>query len=313
MVPYPLAISSAFTSIIQCSTGRANSLFQFTSKKPKLNSHSNGVLNLKVSVKVKGKEEEEEEVKVVTAMRSSYNDIVIIDTPKSRLLLLDSTNNVHSILNKQGDKWTHSYWDEFATLPPILPKGPVAIFGLAGGTAAHLMLHLWPSLQLHGWEIDGILIDQAREHLGLSDLEKPTEAGGMLHVHIGDALSPSGYVSRKYAGIVVDLFSDGKVLAQLQQDATWSELNDRLLPNGRFMVNCGGINDNPTDGTWTQNYTINALGKAFPGKLSWKRKPKEQGENYLALTGPLPDLTLWSALVPSHLSEGVKQWKPCEP
>lgn len=26
-----------------------------------------------------------------------------------------------------------------------------------GGTAAHLMLDLWPSLQLEGWEIDGIV------------------------------------------------------------------------------------------------------------------------------------------------------------
>jgi len=26
-----------------------------------------------------------------------------------------------------------------------------------GGTAAHLMLELWPSLQLEGWEIDDIV------------------------------------------------------------------------------------------------------------------------------------------------------------
>lgn len=81
--------------------------------------------------------------------------------------------------------------DEFASLPAIVPKGPIAIFGLVslcitwtssleiyfslnqthnfmhavtffwmfqgGGTAAHLMLDLWPSLQLEGWEIDGIV------------------------------------------------------------------------------------------------------------------------------------------------------------
>lgn len=28
-----------------------------------------------------------------------------------------------------------------------------------GGTAAHLMLDLWPSLQLEGWEIDPIVRD----------------------------------------------------------------------------------------------------------------------------------------------------------
>ena len=37
------------------------------------------------------KEEEEEEYRVLTAIRSSYNDIVIVDTAQARMLLLDST------------------------------------------------------------------------------------------------------------------------------------------------------------------------------------------------------------------------------
>lgn len=85
------------------------------------------------------------------------------------------------------------------------------------------------------------MIDKAREHLGLSDLEKHTEDGGVLHVHIGDALStssniPGGYagnfiivnqlniiyfhccfISEFFSGIVIDLFSGGEVLAQLQE------------------------------------------------------------------------------------------------
>lgn len=79
--------------------------------------------------------EEEEEFQVLTAIRSSYNEIVIVDTLQSRMLLLDSTrmffisfiliitthnfvlrlimifvpDNVHSILYKH-QKWTNSYW-----------------------------------------------------------------------------------------------------------------------------------------------------------------------------------------------------------
>ncbi|KAE8099833.1 hypothetical protein FH972_017784 [Carpinus fangiana] len=266
-------------------------------------------------------EEEEEDFQVLAALRSSFNDILIIDTPNSRMLLLDSSQNVHSILYKDR-KWTGSYWDEFASLPAIVPKGPIAILGLGGGTTARLMLDLWPSLQLDGWEIDAILIDKAREYLGLSDLEKHTVAGGILNVCIGDAFSQSVNVSGGYAGIVVDLFSDGKVLPQLQKATTWLELKDKLMPNGRIMVNCGGIDEasvvmdetlNPKtssiDGTWVQNSTVKALSKAFPGQLSWKRMPKSCGENYLALTGPLPDLSSWSAAVPGHLSVSVKQWK----
>ena len=36
-------------------------------------------------------EEEEEDYQVVTAIRSQFNDILILDTPNSRMLLLDAT------------------------------------------------------------------------------------------------------------------------------------------------------------------------------------------------------------------------------
>ncbi|XP_024021135.1 uncharacterized protein LOC21406744 isoform X2 [Morus notabilis] len=262
-------------------------------------------------------EEEEEDYRVLTSVRSSYNDIMILDTADSRVLLLDHSYNVHSILYKHK-KWTDSYWDEFASLPPIVPKGPIAILGLGGGTAAHLMLDLWPELQLEGWEIDQILIDKARDYLGLSDLEKHTEAGGILNVHIGDALSPSVNISGGYAGLVVDLFSDGGVLSQLEEVATWLEMKKWLMPNGRIMVNCGGTSggsevdprSTSSNGSLVQNSTIKALSEAFAGEICWKRLAKENGENHLALTGPLPDLDSWSTMVPYPLSTRVKQWKP---
>ncbi|KAG6791435.1 hypothetical protein POTOM_000554 [Populus tomentosa] len=268
------------------------------------------------------KVEQEEEYKVLTAVKSQYNDILIVDTPKTRMLLLDSTHNVHSLLYKDGQKWTRSYWDEFASLPAIIPQGPVAIFGLGGGTAAHLMLDVWPSLQLEGWEIDEILINKARDYFGLLDLEKQTQAGGILHVVVGDALCSLEDNGRKYAGIVIDLFYGGKVLPQLQEVATWLEMKGRLIPNGRLMVNCGGIEESDAinerstksvDNAWVENQTIKVLCEAFPGQLSWKRVPESEGANYLALTGPLPDLTSWSAMVPDHLSATVSKWRPCSP
>ncbi|KAL8047412.1 hypothetical protein ABFX02_08G240200 [Erythranthe guttata] len=267
-------------------------------------------------------DEEDEEFQVLTAVQTTYNKIVIIDTPKSTLLLLDSTHNVHSMLNKSISKWTGSYWDEFATLPPVAPPGPIAIFGLGGGTAAHLMLHLWPSLQLEGWEIDGILIDKSRDYLGLCDLEKHTTDGGVLNIHIGDVFSPRAAISGGYAAIIVDLFAEGKVLPQLEQAATWLELNDKLMHNGRFMVNCGAgeegsaamisqNDDSSMDDTWRLNATIRALCEAFPGQVNWKKMAKSAGENYMALTGPLPDLSTWSAALPNELNSGVNQWRTC--
>ncbi|ESQ39534.1 hypothetical protein EUTSA_v10000954mg [Eutrema salsugineum] len=268
-------------------------------------------------------EEEEEDYWVVTAVRSRYNEIVIVDTAASRYLLLDSTKNVHSVINKGGQNWTGSYWDEFASLPPIIPNGPIAIYGLGGGTAARLILELWPSTQLEGYEIDGILIEKARYYLGLSELEKPTSKGGSLRVHVDDALFPSQDVSGRYAGIIVDLFADGKVLDQLQEVPIWLDLASRLMPNGRIMVNCAGIEEEKVaangkpqlvfgDSVWMLNSTIKILSEAFPGQVSWKRTPDSEGLNFVALTGGLPDLSDWSSKVPVRLSETVKLWKLCE-
>ncbi|KAL8544820.1 hypothetical protein ACS0TY_005146 [Phlomoides rotata] len=234
-------------------------------------------------------EHEEEDFQVVWAVESNYNHIVILDTPKSRLLLLDSCHNVHSMLNKES-KWTGSYWDEFATLPPVVPRGPIAIFGL--------------------------LIDKSREYFGLRDLEKHTRDGGVLNIHIGDVFSPeAAAISGGYAGIIVDLFAQGKVLPQLQQAATWLELYDKLMREGRFMVNCGagekGHDGSSTDGSWKLNATIRALFEAFPGQVNWKKMPQSAGENYVALTGFLPDLTTWSAAVPDELNSSVNEWRTC--
>ncbi|CAI0546155.1 unnamed protein product [Linum tenue] len=275
-------------------------------------------------VEGEGEGEGEESLQLVTAVRSKYNDIAIVDTPTARVLLLDSTHSVHSVLQK-GQKWTDSYWDEFASLPPIVPEGPISILGLGGGTAAHLMLDLWPSLELEGWEIDDILIHKARVYFGLSDLEKHTPAGGRLHVRIGDALSPAENDSGRYAGIIVDLFSEGKVLPQLELVSTWLEMKRRLMPDGRIMVNCAGIHGTADSidrtnhnleaapgGDWVEHDVIKAMSEAFPGQLCWKRMEEDKGANYLALTGPLPDLSSWSAMVPDRLKASVGQWKPCD-
>ena len=46
------------------------------------------------------------------------------------------------------------------------------------------------------WQI----IELSRDYFGMSDLEKATESGGSLSVHIGDALSPSATVQGGFAG-----------------------------------------------------------------------------------------------------------------
>ncbi|CAN1226013.1 hypothetical protein LINGRAPRIM_LOCUS1045 [Linum grandiflorum] len=217
----------------------------------------------------KGQAEGEEDLQLVTAVRSQYNHIAIVDTPSARVLLLDSTHFFYCHKSIEQSDVSSVLQDEFASLPPIVPEGPISILGLGGGTAAHLMLDLWPSLQLEG--------------------------------------------------IIVDLFNEGKVLPELEQVSTWLELKRRLMANGRIMVNCAGIHGtsdmvdrrNHLEGKWGEHAVIKAMHEAFPGELSWKMMPDEKGANYLALTGPIPDLSWWSGMVPNELSESVKQWRAC--
>jgi hypothetical protein len=49
------------------------------------------------------------------------------------------------------------------------------------------------------------LIDKARDYFGLSDLEKTTEDGGILNVHIGDVFVPSEDLHKRYAGQLFSL------------------------------------------------------------------------------------------------------------
>ncbi|KAL6986558.1 hypothetical protein U1Q18_019915, partial [Sarracenia purpurea var. burkii] len=95
--------------------------------------------------------------------------------------------------------------------------------------------------------------------------------------------------------------------AVIIQVSTWLELYDKLMPNGRLMVNCGAAHDGASSAIYSEVSSING------SWLNWKKMPKEEGENYLALTGPLPDLNMWSAVVPDRLKFTVKQWRPCLP
>ncbi|MCO5561462.1 hypothetical protein L7F22_015083 [Adiantum nelumboides] len=176
--------------------------------------------------------------------------------------------------------------DQFATLPPIIPEGPIAILGLGGGTTARLMLDLWSSCKLLGWEL----------------MKFPNRARWNAQ------------------GIIVDLFANGEVLPQLQESKVWLELKKRLKEGGRIMINCGGICVEKSDsmlelddGTWTwedggyaKEATLRAMVKVSPQTLF--RKMGGESDYYMALTGSLPDLAFWAAALPSKLQADWVEW-----
>lgn len=166
--------------------------------------------------------------------------------------------------------WTKSYYDDFATFPPLLPPGPVAILGLGGGTGARILRHTWPDLQIHGWEVNPAVVELARKHFGFEELEItgagklkrkisekrttglrrknnkqssgyqcpiPAENEGSVTVHLESAFRLS-MLGVQFSGIIVDLADSEGTLNELERKSVWKDIKSCLHPQGRVFVNC---------------------------------------------------------------------------
>jgi spermidine synthase len=186
----------------------------------------------------------------------------------ARVLTLDDTSNLHSVYRPGLMHTTGAYWDALALLPALVPPGPIALLGLGAGTVAHLMHAHHPDRVLRGWELDGSVVALARMHMGMAELED----SGALQVVIGDALVPPGERDlRTAAGVIVDLFSNGQLLPQLEQPDSWSVIRHHLAPGGRVMANLGaapmqGVTGASHDAQSSRARTaLAAMAEAFDG------------------------------------------------
>ncbi|CAK9142243.1 unnamed protein product [Ilex paraguariensis] len=256
-------------------------------------------------------------VKTLVKFKSRHNYIRVLEVSRkadhpfagSRLLLLDGPGNIHSI-SFLFKSLTNTYFDVFATLPPILPPGPVGILGFGAGSAARLILAMYPQGVIHGWELDPSVISVAREYFGLLKLEK--QYPDRLFIYIGNALDAS--VSCGFSGMLVDLFSKGCLIPELQDPRTWERLKRRLREGGRIMVNVGGscveAEDSRRDGKVTMEETLEAMHKVFPGEVCVLSLGNRKDDSSLALTGELPDANAWKMALPKSLKIYVDMWEP---
>lgn len=254
--------------------------------------------------------------------KSRHNHIRVLEVSRrllghplagSRLLLLDEPGNIHSISFLLATL-TSTYFDVFATLPPLLPPGPIAILGFGAGTAARILLHFYPDSQLHGWELDPSVVEVGREYFGLSDLERHHPEN--LSINIGDALAmePSA-AGDGYAGILVDLYSRGSLLPELQNPATWEKMRRSLKGGGRVMANCGGscveAEDPSRDGEVAKEETLAAMKDVFRDVLVLDLgRGKEEKDSCLALTGGAVDMGVWKRRLPEPIQHFADMWIP---
>ncbi|MBA0709111.1 hypothetical protein Golax_024175 [Gossypium laxum] len=261
-----------------------------------------------------------DDVKVIAKFKTRYNYIRVLQVSRradhpfagSRLLLLDSPGNIHSI-SFLFKSLTNTYFDVFATLPPILPPGAVGILGFGAGSTARLMLELYPDLIIRGWELDPSVVAVGREYFGLEKLEK--QYPNRLFISIGNGLKAS--IRNGFAGILVDLFSKGSLIPELQEPSTWHKLRKSLRKGGRIMVNVGGscveAEDEGRNGKMVMEETLKAMHRVFGDKLFvLNLGNRKDDDSSLALTGELavPDRDAWKKALPRSLKGYVDMWAP---
>ncbi|KAF3629033.1 putative AP-1 complex subunit mu-2-like [Capsicum annuum] len=287
--------------------------------------HKTQATNHKNKITPTTQEEEEEEndngipvehVKTLVKFKSRYNYIRVLEVSRkadhplsgSRLLLLDAPGNIHSI-SFLFKSITKAYYDVLATLPPILPPGPLGILGFGAGSVAKLILEIYPHGVIHGYELDSAVISVAREYFGLSKVEKKYQ--DRLFIYISNALNAS--VRDGYSGLIVDMFSEGCLIPELQDPKTWENLRRKLKKGGKIMVNVGGSCVEPEDirkdGKVIMEETLVAMNKVFEGQVYVLNLGNRKVEDStVAIAGELPDLEKWRMSLPKPLRFYVDMW-----
>lgn len=175
------------------------------------------------------------------------------------------------------------------------------------------MLELYPDLIIHGWELDPSVVAVGREYFGLEKLEKQNP--NRLFISIGNGLKAS--IRNGFAGILVDLFSKGSLIPELQEPSTWHKLRKSLRKGGRIMVNVGGscveAEDEGRNGKMVMEETLKAMHRVFGDKLFvLNLRNRKDDDSSLALTGELavPDRDAWKKALPRSLKGYVDMWAP---
>ncbi len=122
-------------------------------------------------------------------------------------------------------------WDLIAAAALLRKDGPprsILMLGLAGGTAYRVLRHLLPNCQLTAIDIDPKIIDLAREHMNLDELE--------IEIHTTDAYAWLAKNERKFDVVFDDIYLAGKTDVFRPQF-----LNAELLGNLQRAVSPGGL------------------------------------------------------------------------
>jgi spermidine synthase len=138
--------------------------------------------------------------------------------------------------------WWHAWqlltglaWDNLAAAALLRPAGPpqsILMLGLAGGTAMRALRHLLPDCRFVAVDIDGEIVELAREHMHLGNLG--------IEIHVADAYSWCAACQERFDVVIDDIYLAGKedVFRPEGADGGQIAMLKRLLnPGGIVLTN----------------------------------------------------------------------------
>jgi len=199
-------------------------------------------------------------------------------------------------------------FDAFSLLPATLPRTDsttmtIGILGLGAGTCARVLSAHHPRVRMVGWELDPAIVDLARRHFGVDELER----AGTLRVEVGDAFAMCARDAESFDGLIVDCFDENStVVACLRERETWEALVKKLKPGGRVVAN---VSTGRGRGARVEDAVAcaQALADATSGEVTLWRAGACGIWNELVLSGPRVDWAEAEARQPKF-AELMKDW-----
>jgi spermidine synthase len=168
---------------------------------------------------------------------SAYNYIQVVERGRTRYLLLNEGQGVHSIYNPD-DLATFGTWDFFLAAPYFNapPHAPgrvrsLALVGLAAGTISKQYTAVYGPIPIDGIEIDPGIVAVGRDYF---DMNEPN-----LNVIVEDGRYALARSPRRYSVIGVDAYRLPYIPWQLTTREFFEEVRAHLEPDGVLVINVG--------------------------------------------------------------------------
>ena len=167
---------------------------------------------------------------------SQYNYIEVIQTNGFTQLRLNDGQGVHSVYHPE-QLYYSGPWEQFLVGPFLNPDtvpedvGRYAIIGLAAGTSARQASHIFPSVKIDGFEIDGEIVRVGREYFGMT---MPN-----LNIYVEDGRWGLEHSPHRYDLIAVDAYRPPYIPPHMTTQEFFRIARDHLAEDGVLAINVG--------------------------------------------------------------------------